>query len=62
MSNKAELEMNDNWTTGSECQESANYCCDMHTYVEEFVRKGESFPKCTQKGIPHDTQWNKIIR
>lgn len=62
MTTSTKLEMDDNWKTGSECPDSATYCCNMHPYVEEFVNQGDNFPKCDQKGLPHNTIWNKIIK
>ncbi len=62
MSYNTKLEIDKNWKTGTECPDSASYCCNMHPYVEKFVHKGESFPKCDQKGLPHNTVWNKIIK
>ena len=62
MTTNAKLEMDDNWKTGSECPDTASYCCNMHPYVEKFVHQGENFPKCDQKGLPHNTVWNKIIK
>ncbi|MCH4824612.1 hypothetical protein ML462_15670 [Gramella lutea] len=61
MSENVEYEINEDWKTGSLCTETANYLCKMHPYVEEFVREGERFPKCDQKGLPHNTQWHKIL-
>jgi len=49
MTTNTKLEMDDNWKTGSECPDSASYCCNMHPYVEKFVHQGENFPKCDQK-------------
>lgn len=61
MKDRTELEFNDNWETGSECPDSSNYCCKMHPEVEKFVRKGDRFPKCDQKNLPHNTTWHKVL-
>jgi hypothetical protein len=55
------FERNEESSTGETCQESGTYLCDMHPYIEKYLNKGDSFPKCDQKGIPHNTTWNKII-
>lgn len=36
--------------------------CEKHPYIEKYLTKGEKFPKCDQKNIPHNTSWNKIIQ
>lgn len=61
MSNNTKLETNDSWRTGSECPDSASYCCKMHSSFEKYIHEGENFPKCDQKGMPHNTIWHKLI-
>lgn len=62
MTINAKLEMDDNNETGTNCSESGTYCCKMHPYIEKYVAEGDSFPKCDQKGLPHNTVWWKIIK
>lgn len=50
----------ENCETGDICSKSGRYFCDMHPYIEKYVSKGERFPQCDQKGIPHKTSWNKL--
>ncbi|WP_417353107.1 hypothetical protein [Flavobacterium alkalisoli] len=56
------FEINEENTTGEICTESGTYLCTMHPYIEKYVSKGERFPSCDQKGIPHNTTWGKIIK
>ena len=62
MTKEATLEMNDDNKTGTTCLESGTYCCKKHSYIEKYVEKGDNFPKCDQKEIPHNTVWWKIIK
>ena len=61
MNERQSLETNDSWKTGTECPKSANYCCKLHPYIEKYVQKGDSFPKCDQKNLPHNTTWHKLV-
>lgn len=62
MENKGEpFERLENCETGDVCNESGRYFCDMHTDVDINISKGEIFPKCNQKNIPHKTTWNKLM-
>jgi hypothetical protein len=56
------FERNDENTTGETCEESGTYLCNMHPYIEKYVNKGDRFPKCDQKGLPHNTTWGRIIK
>lgn len=56
------FEWDENWKTGTECPETGWYICDMHPYVEKWVVEGKVFPKCDQKGLPHSTTWNKLVK
>ncbi|RZJ48676.1 MAG: hypothetical protein EOO44_20310 [Flavobacterium sp.] len=60
MTTNAKFERDEENESGNICQESGDYFCDMHPYVERFVVKGDRFPKCDQKGMPHDTTWCRI--
>lgn len=55
------FETNDENTAGEICTESGTYLCTTYPYIEKYVSKGEQFPSCDQKGIPHNTTWGKII-
>lgn len=61
MKEKQALEMNDNWRTGTDCPESATYCCEMHPYIDKYVQVGDVFPQCDQKNLPHNTTWHKLV-
>ena len=61
MKDKQPLEMNGDWSTGTSCPETATYCCEMHPYVEAYVTKGEQFPQCDQKNLPHNAVWHKLV-
>ena len=61
MKNSQSLERDEDWKTGTECPESAKYCCSMHPYIEVYVYEGDTFPQCKQKNIPHNTNWHKLL-
>lgn len=56
-----EYEASDEYKTGNICSESGHYFCDMHPSIEIYLNKGDTFPKCNQKNIPHNTKWDKIV-
>lgn len=62
MTTNATFEKNEENKSGETCTESGRYFCDMHPYIEIYLNKGERFPKCDQKGIPHNTIWNLIVK
>jgi len=55
------FEKNENNKTGTTCSETGMYVCQLHSYIEKNCQKGSLFPKCDQKGIPHNTTWYKIV-
>lgn len=57
----ATFEKNEDNVTGAICPETATYVCELHTYIQKYIVKGNQFPKCDQKGLPHNTKWYKLI-
>lgn len=55
------FEINEENKTGRTCLETGLYFCKTHPYIEKFIQRGEAFPKCDQKNIPHNATWYKLI-
>ena len=55
------FERDENNKTGTQCLESGTYMCEKHIYLEVDLNEGDIFPKCQQKGFPHNTVWCKKL-
>jgi hypothetical protein len=57
---KNTIDTSKTYPTGELCPESGQYCCESHTYLEKYVKKGDFFPKCSKSNCGY-TNWFKVI-